>query len=266
MTNKEFPPSVKRLDKARKEGQVAKSRLLSLAVSWWAFILALMVTFLWVRSRRLIQWSVETGVSPESALEGALWSVFAVSVVVLGAVGIGTVAICVIQTRGLLSLKVLVPDLQRLRGQGFGGRIKEGLIESALGIGRSTLLLLVVLPLLYGYSTTIQERLRLGAGYGVSSNNWGALEGLLFDTALRSGYTLTVFAVVGYGVSRWRFMRQYRMSLQELKDEFRESEGDPHLKSARKHEHEALLMSELRSRVKRAKVIVVRRNTTEHST
>ena len=52
-------------------------------------------------------------------------------------------------------------------------------------------------------------------------------------------------------------MRQNRMSLQELKDEFKESEGDQHFKSAQKQEHRAMLFSEIRKRVQRAKVVVV---------
>ncbi len=263
MTNKEFPPSVKRLEKARKDGKVAKSRILSLAVTWWAFLLAITVTFRWVRQAGLIQWSMDSAASPESAFGSALWSIFSVVGTALGAIGIGAVLTGMFQTGGLFSLGTLAPNLGRLGVLGFFGRVKEGAMESVFGIGRSILLFVVVLPLLGGYLKTVQERLRLVSWDGISSKNWGGFDGLLFNTALRSGYALTVLGVAGFALSRWRFLRQHRMSLQELKDEFRESEGDPHLKSVRKHEHEALLMSELRSRVKRAKVIVVRRNTLE---
>jgi flagellar biosynthetic protein FlhB len=54
-------------------------------------------------------------------------------------------------------------------------------------------------------------------------------------------------------------MRQHRMSLEEAREEYKEDEGDPHMKSARRHEHEAMILSELARRVRSAKVIVVSR-------
>jgi len=49
------------------------------------------------------------------------------------------------------------------------------------------------------------------------------------------------------------------MSLQEMKDEHKEDEGDPHAKAARKHEHKMLLFAEIEKRVRRSKVVVVSR-------
>jgi flagellar biosynthesis protein FlhB len=49
------------------------------------------------------------------------------------------------------------------------------------------------------------------------------------------------------------------MTLQEVREEHKEDEGDPHQKSQRKHEHRAMLMSEVEKRVRRAKVVIVRR-------
>jgi flagellar biosynthesis protein FlhB len=53
------------------------------------------------------------------------------------------------------------------------------------------------------------------------------------------------------------------MSLQELKDEHKDEEGDPHTKASRKHEHKMLLMSEIEKRIKRSKVVVVRKSKTQ---
>jgi flagellar biosynthesis protein FlhB len=77
----------------------------------------------------------------------------------------------------------------------------------------------------------------------------------------RGAVALTVIAAVSYAISWWNFMRQYRMSLQEMKDEHKEDEGDPHAKAARKHEHKMLLFAEIEKRVRRSKVVVVSRMT-----
>ena len=41
---------------------------------------------------------------------------------------------------------------------------------------------------------------------------------------------LFVFAALDYGVQRYQLMKQLRMSKQELKDEYKQTEGDPHIK------------------------------------
>lgn len=42
---------------------------------------------------------------------------------------------------------------------------------------------------------------------------------------------LFVFAALDYGVQRYQLMKQLRMSKQELKDEYKQTEGDPHIKA-----------------------------------
>jgi flagellar biosynthesis protein FlhB len=82
---------------------------------------------------------------------------------------------------------------------------------------------------------------------------------LLGGGAVRLGIGLIFLGVCAYGIVRWRFMKKMMMSLHEVKEESREQEGDPHVKTVRRHEHEALLMSDLAARVRQAKVIVVDR-------
>jgi flagellar biosynthesis protein FlhB len=92
----------------------------------------------------------------------------------------------------------------------------------------------------------------------------GAYQGfyrLVRSVFVRGGFALVAIAIVAYGLARWQFYKQLKMSLQEVKDEHKEDEGDPHTKAARKHEHRALLFSEVEKRVKRSKVVVVRRVT-----
>jgi flagellar biosynthesis protein FlhB len=50
------------------------------------------------------------------------------------------------------------------------------------------------------------------------------------------------------------------MSHQELKDEYKDSEGDPHAKAYRSAVQRSIAMQSLEQRVRRAKVIVVGTN------
>jgi flagellar biosynthetic protein FlhB len=49
------------------------------------------------------------------------------------------------------------------------------------------------------------------------------------------------------------------MSFEELKEEHRQSEGDPHLRAARRNEHQIMAMAEVEKRVRGAKVLIVQR-------
>jgi flagellar biosynthetic protein FlhB len=46
-----------------------------------------------------------------------------------------------------------------------------------------------------------------------------------------SAAAMTVIALGDYGVQRFRFLQQMRMTKQEVREEYRETEGDPHIKA-----------------------------------
>lgn len=70
---------------------------------------------------------------------------------------------------------------------------------------------------------------------------------------------ILVFGIFDYLIARRRFLRELSMSHQELRDEYREEEGDPALKGARASLHRALALEEVVQRVRRAKVLIVER-------
>jgi flagellar biosynthesis protein FlhB len=79
------------------------------------------------------------------------------------------------------------------------------------------------------------------------------------SVVLRGTVILGLLAIASYALVRWRFFARNKMSLEELREEYKQEEGDPHIRAARRHEHQMLAMGELEKRVRNAKVIVVRR-------
>jgi len=57
------------------------------------------------------------------------------------------------------------------------------------------------------------------------------ITGLVFKMALRAAVLLFMLAVFDYAYQRWEYERGLRMTKQEIKDEMRQSEGDPMVKS-----------------------------------
>ncbi len=255
MSEKEFPPSVKRLQKARREGKTVKSRMVSLAAEWWALLLVLFPAFAWVRNGTLVQWMEYRVWAPEVAIVEASWLSCKVIGLLVGMVGVSSFAVGMAQSKGLFLPAQLLRGLEQYKPGAFISRIKQSCIDVALGSIRVCLVLLMVGPIVIAAA-----HITPSAFQGSESEAYQGFCRLIRGVFVQGGCALSVIAFVAYALARWRFYKQLKMSLQEVKDEHKEDEGDPHTKAARKHEHRALLFSEIEKRVKRSKVVVVRRS------
>jgi flagellar biosynthetic protein FlhB len=65
-----------------------------------------------------------------------------------------------------------------------------------------------------------------------------------------------VIAFVDLAVQRWQYKKQLRMTKEEVKREYKEDEGDPLIKSMRKHLYQEMVMSDMRQAVKTSDVVV----------
>jgi len=253
MSEKEFPPSIRRLEKARKDGKIVKSRMVNLAVTWWVLLLVLFPGFAWVRDGSLVQWLNYKVWTPQVAFVQASWLGLKVIALLVGAVAGSAVVVELAQTKGLFLPSQLLQGASQYKPGAFIGRVKQACIDVALGMIRCGLILILVAPVvisLLGITPSAFDGATGEASHGFYL--------LLRSVFVRGGYGLLIIAVVAYALARWRFYRQLKMSLQEVKDEHKEDEGDPHTKAARKHEHRMLLFSDIEKRVRRSKVVVVR--------
>ena len=254
MSDKRFPPSIQRLKKARRDGKSVKSRLVVVACGWISFSAFLAVTHPWVRIGTLIQWFRFKVLSPAATLKYSLLFTGALLTLGIGSVAVATVLASVLQTKGLVTTKQITPDLTRLQPVGYVRRLREGVVDTSMGVVRVALLVVVLGPLMVTYLWHAPELFRAPGEWVVPG-----IQSYLESVVIRG---LSVMAVLGgcaYFLVWWRFIKEHRMSFEEVKEEFKESEGDPHLRAARKHEHQALAMAELEKRVRNSKVLVIRR-------
>ena len=256
MSEKEFPPSVRRLMKARKDGKTAKSRMVSVAVTWWALLAVLFPAFSWVRNGTLVQWMNYKVWTPQVALVEASWLGCKVICLLVGVVGVSGVVVGLAQTKGLFLPSQLLMGAQQYRPGAFIGKVKESCIDMALASLRCGVLVALIAPVVLAVAEITPSSFQ-GSGDAASQGFYS----LIRSVFVRGGYGLLGIALVAYALARWRFFKQLKMSLQEVRDEYKEDEGDPHTKAARKHEHRMLLFSEVEKRVKKSKVVVVRRAT-----
>jgi len=254
MSDKRFPPSVQRLNKARREGKSVKSRIVVVACGWFAFSALLGVTHPWVRIGTLIQWFKFKVLSPAATLKYSLLFAGALLTVCIGSVAVASVLASVLQTKGLVTTKQIVPDLTRLQPWGYVRRLREGVVDASMGVVRVAILFAVLAPLLVTYLWHAPELFRAPGEWIVPG-----IRSYLVSVVFRGLGVMAVLGGCAYLLVWWRFIKEHRMSFEEVKEEFKESEGDPHLRAARKHEHQALAMAEIEKRVRNSKVLVIRR-------
>ncbi|HEY9077912.1 MAG TPA: flagellar biosynthesis protein FlhB [Anaerolineaceae bacterium] len=128
---------------------------------------------------------------------------------------------------------------------------KQGLTMLAKGI----LKLVVVGWVAYAYiRSNISGLLTLGQAEFISGMS--AWTGLALGLILRVASVYFVLAVGDYAFERWRYIRTMRMTKEEVKEEFKRSEGDPLLKSRIRGEMRRMARMRMLSNVQKASVVV----------
>lgn len=251
MSEKRFDPSPQRLKKARKDGQIPRTKFISTAVSWWSGVLFVPFITSWIVKEGVLRFAGSPSETPERALYDSLMVVALIVGVILALFVVCGLVANISQTGFVLNV-----GQAKMKLQGFNvfAKWKSGGSDAALGIVRVVLTLGCIYPVLRLAARQVPAlfeappEVRMAVGVAL-------VKGLV----LRGGLALTVLAIVAYALARWRFMRQHRMSLEDMKEEYKESEGDAHAKAHRRQEHQALSMQEIEKQVRKAKVIVVRR-------
>ncbi|MEM7614384.1 MAG: flagellar type III secretion system protein FlhB, partial [Pseudomonadota bacterium] len=104
-------------------------------------------------------------------------------------------------------------------------------------------------------------RVELNVVIGSVRGTPGAVVDLVFELiiALLIAVTLTACAIaaVDYSWVKYDHMRKQRMSLQELRDETKESDGDPALKAKRRQRAQEIATNKMLAEVPQADVVVV---------
>lgn len=78
----------------------------------------------------------------------------------------------------------------------------------------------------------------------------------LYSLALRSGILLTALALADYGYSWYKNEKSMRMTKQEIRDEYKQQEGDPMIKGQRRRAARALVQKRSLADVPTASVVI----------
>ncbi|MFA5103982.1 MAG: flagellar biosynthesis protein FlhB [Candidatus Margulisiibacteriota bacterium] len=261
--DKSEEPTPHRLKEAREKGQVVKSKEVTTA---FLLILSYVVLrfiggFAWEELSNMVRaiYSLIPNIQDfgygfvAAALMIALRAFALILTPLLGAVFLAAVLVEALQTQGVSSIDPLSPKLERINPiEGFKRMFSmQGIFE----LIKSLLKIIIVFWITW---TAISRELPFVIGL-INAHPWEALAvggSIAFNVALRVSIFYLFIAVLDYLYKRFEFMKNLRMTKQEIKEEYKRLEGDPHVKQKMRDLQRAMSNNRMMSSVPQADVVV----------
>jgi flagellar biosynthetic protein FlhB len=255
-------PSAKRLAEARNRGQVLKSQELQSALVMLAAALLLQNVGggLIAHLRQLFTETLTT--LPTGEVSGAWLSDWAtarllplgldVGLLVLGVTAAGLV-VSFAQTGVHWASERPTFDLSRLNPIAGFQRVFSG--QGLIELLRAFLKLAVIGLIAYQYLSGETEALLLLSQSDLLTalGQWASLT---FGLLWRVAGAYLVLGVLDYYYQRWQYLRGLRMTKQEVKEEFKQNEGNPQIKGFVRQQQRRLARQRMMAAVPRADVVI----------
>ncbi|MER3403638.1 MAG: flagellar biosynthesis protein FlhB [Armatimonadota bacterium] len=244
----------RRRQEARKKGQVARSMEVNSAVLFLAFVLVL-PTLLERGGWRFLQ-AFQQGLGQAGAMRGSydlLLGGLGLLVPLL-AVFLGVSLISnVLQVGFEVSTQPLKPDLNRIDPiKGFQRLFSRRALVELLKA------LLKFVAIAYVAWRTIQAQMRalIEASRLPLPDALAPMSQTLYQLGLRVGILWLVLALLDYLYQRYEFEKSIRMSRYEVKEEYRQTEGDPHTRMRQRQRMQEMARRRMLQDVRKADVVV----------
>ncbi|RAS09178.1 flagellar biosynthesis protein FlhB [Cupriavidus alkaliphilus] len=256
------PASPRRLEKAREEGQVVRSRELATFV-----MLIAGVTGLWTLGGHLgrslnqvmqgaLRFEPATAFDPSRMLSRfalMVWDSLLAFLPLLLLFGVAALAAPLLLGGWVFSAKSFAPQLSRLSPLAGLGRMfsAHSLVELLKAVAKSLLVGAVGAWVLWRrlpeaialMNAPVQEALL-------------HMVDLVMFCCLVVSLSLLVVAAIDVPWQYWEFFKKLRMTKEEVKQEFKESEGDPHIKNRIRQQQRAMARRRMMTEVPKADVVV----------
>jgi flagellar biosynthesis protein FlhB len=172
---------------------------------------------------------------------------------VLGVGAVIGLSVSLLQTRFMFSFKPLEPKLDKLSP--VNGLKRMFSIRSAVETAKSTIKVFLIagtaMWIMWGRHTDF-----VALTDSAPLNAVRLTLDLVFTMVMRVSLMLVVVGVADYAYQWWEFERSLRMSHQEIIDEMKQQEGDPHMRARRKNMRRHMLQQGMSRETKEASVVV----------
>ncbi|MCG8402585.1 MAG: flagellar biosynthesis protein FlhB [Firmicutes bacterium] len=256
------PPSPRKLTDARQKGQVAKSRDLSAALILLAALvaIAMMKDSIVLSMQRLLLEYFSAGIVvilPGENLPYHLLDFLARSSLIIMPLFIIIVIVALAANMAQVGImfapKAMEPKLSRMNPvEGFKRLFS---LRSLFELAKNLIKVIVVAASVY---LVIKSRLPelLMIYFKTPAQLADLISGAMLVAAFAGGGAFLLVSVFDLFFQRYEFIKNMRMSKQEVKDELKQTEGDPLLKSWLRRRQREMVMNAIRREVPRATVVV----------
>lgn len=254
-------PTPQKLKQARDKGQIAKSQDAIQAMLFVGVfsVLALSLGDLARQLMDLLLSSIDAGMRQNEpaavgmVLEEALWVTLKVSLPVFGAAFVFGVAGNYMQVGFLFTPHPLKPDIKKLNPvSGFKQMFsKKKLVEALKQLIKFLLVSVVVYDAIQTAMADVirTARMDMMAAMQVAGD-------IIYNISVRVAGLFIVLAAADFFWQRHTFKKDMMMSQYDIKQEYKQSEGDPQLKAERKALAEELVMHGSQQNVANADAVV----------
>jgi len=259
-------PTARRLQEARQAGRIPRSHDLTAAIALVAglLLLKLMGGQVFGGMLRMVE---AIGEPPDVAATGLLpWitrvvgagvriaAPFLLLLVVITGAGMA------IQSGMPLAVSRLAPRLDHLNPMNGLRRLLslDSAVRTGLGVLKMVFVAAVAYACIVGRIDTV-----LNAATLPPETTFQLSGEVLFQVGLRLGLTLLILALLDYAYQRWNWWRNLKMTKQEVRDELKNMEGDPHVRQRRRQLQLRLAMQRINIDVPKSDVVVS--NPTEYA-
>ncbi len=262
------PATAKKLQDARAEGKVAKSKELTSAFELIVLFLCLKIFISFVGGNLLYMFNfiygnmadfLETNekLLPAQAIASLFFTVilrFLLIVLPFFAFGfVITFLVSLVQVGWKVSSKPMQPKLSKFNPINGFKRIlsKDSLFE----LLKSVLKIGVIIYVAY---TSVRDHLNdLFILYDITLNQAVALVGtLIIDAGLKIAFVYLVVGIADYIYQKHKFNEEMKMTKQEVKDEFKNTEGDPQIKGRQRRKMQEVSQKRMMQDVPKADVVI----------
>ena len=252
-----------RLRKLRKEGNVAKSQDVIQAASFLVVFCVIAGTMGFVgdemiglvRSAFLAAESFDQRGQGlvDNMLRQSLFSMFKACMPALGTALVLGVVANVAQVGFMFTMKPIMPDFQKVNPiNGFKNLVnKKKLVELLKTCLKFIIIGWLSYAALKGAMRDVILMIRSDLYTGMS-----VIGEIIWTFTVRIGFVFVLIAAADAFYQRKRYTKDNMMSKYDVKQEYKQSEGDPHHKAARKQLHQEILNSAAPQAVKNADVVV----------
>ena len=255
-------PTPKKREEVREKGEVAKSREIASVAVLLSGLFSIVIFGAYASSR--IQDTMRMMFSSpdlkDQTIHGFMTfvqhTVLSFIIIIgplLAAVFVAAVLSNVLQVGFMLSGELIKPKLSKLNP--IKGMARLFSVQSLAELAKSLLKLIIVGGTAYLTISKEMENVSLTGELELGSIFYYILI-TFFEIFLKGSLAMVVLAAIDYGFQRWEFEKKIKMTKQEIKEEYKKSEGDPLIKSRIKRIQMEMARKRMMQAVPKADVVI----------